>query len=91
MQKPKALYTPIYIISIEVVKKMVKREASEKGAGIEEEMSGSVNVEKGEASFPAVIDTLGKVVIPGYVREMLKIGGKKVRVQIQMQVKEEFE
>lgn len=56
-----------------------------------EEMSGSVNTEKGEAVFPATIDTYGKIHVPDYVREMLGITKKKVRVQVRMEVKEEFE
>ena len=56
-----------------------------------EEMSGSVNTEKGEAEFPATIDTYGKIHVPDYVREMLGITKKKVRVQVSMQVREEFE
>lgn len=56
-----------------------------------EEMRGRVNPEKGEAEFPATIDTYGKIHVPDYVREMLGITKKKVRVQVSMQVKEEFE
>lgn len=54
-----------------------------------EEMSGRVNIEKQEAEFPATIDTYGKIHVPDYVREMLGIK-TKVRVQVLIQVKEEF-
>jgi bifunctional DNA-binding transcriptional regulator/antitoxin component of YhaV-PrlF toxin-antitoxin module len=55
-----------------------------------EAMSGRVSPEKREAEFPATIDSYGKVHVPDYVREMLKIRGKKVRVQVWIQVREVF-
>ena len=55
-----------------------------------ETLSGSVNVENREADFPATLDRHGKISVPDYVREMLGIARKKVRVHVSIQVKEEF-
>lgn len=69
----------------------MKEKEGESESESEEIMSGRVSVEKGEADFPGTLDTMGRILVPDYVREMLQLNRRKARVQVLMQVKEVFE
>lgn len=69
----------------------MKEKASEKGDVLEEgeeKFEGSINTKKGTAKFPATMDTLGKIVVPMYVRNRLGLKGKTVEMQVAIEVRE---